>query len=84
MCLNVQSLLPYLCEQELLTWNEFETLKTGTQNEQNQSLLRILLYKGEHAYERFLKCLLNDKEHSGHVHLATLLSSMMYPKSIDV
>ncbi len=73
-CLNVRSLLPYLYEQELLTSDEYETLKMGTRNEQNQSLLHILPSKGEHACKRFLKCLTQAKEHLGHAQLATLLS----------
>ena len=79
VCLNVQSLQSYLYEQNLLTLGEFETLQKGTRTEQNESLLSLLPYKGEHAYERFLKCLSSEKQHSGHAHLATLLNKM-YPK----
>ncbi len=83
-CLNVRSLLSHLYEQRLVTLDEFETVQKGTQKEQNQSLLRILTYKGEHAYELFLKCLLNDTEHLGHAHLATVLRVQYSKDSIDV
>ncbi len=84
-CLNVRSLLSHLYQQRLVTLDEFETLQNkGTRNEQNQLLLSLVPYKGEHAYERFLKCLLNDTEHSGHAHLATVLSAHYSKDSIDV
>lgn len=76
--MNVQSLLPYLQAQELLTTHEYEKLTQAvhskTQSEQNHCLLRILPTKGEHAFERFLTCLAQADEHLGHQQLVTLLT----------
>ncbi len=76
-CMNVQSLLPHLQEQELLTTHEYEKLTqevhTKTPCELNHLLLRILPTKGEYAFERFLKCLTGADEHLGHRQLVKLL-----------
>ncbi len=81
-CMNVQSLLPYLQEQELLTRHEYEKLTqevhTKTQSEQNHYLLRILPTKGEHAFERFFTCLTQADEHLGHEQLVKILSQHIH------
>ncbi len=79
VCMNVQSMLPYLQQEALLTTNEYEKLTQAvkTPSEQNQYLLGILPTKGERACERFVKCLSLANEHSGHAHLVTLLSSVV-------
>ncbi len=80
--MNVQSLLPYLQQEGLLTPNEYEKLSQAfihnqTSREQNQYLLGILPSKGEKACERFIKCLSLAKDHSGHARLVKLLTSIV-------
>ncbi len=83
--LNIDSLLPHLQKERLLTHEEFEALihplKTGL--EKKNILLSILPSKGEHAYDRFLTCLTNSDDHSGHSYLVKLLTSIIPSKSVS-
>ena len=75
--LNANSLLPFLQRERLVTPAECEVLMSDykTKTEKNQYLLSILPSKGEKAFQRFVKCLDEDKDHSGHADLAALFKS---------
>lgn len=83
--LNVDSLLPHLQKERLLTHEEFEALihPLKTSHEKKNILLSILPTKGENAYERFLTCLTNSDDHSGHSYLVKLLTSILPSKSVS-
>ena len=61
-----------------MTTAESEELRnpTKTKTEKNQFLLSILPSKGENTFERFVKCLEEADEHTGHRHLAKLLKEV--------
>ena len=75
--INVGSLLPYLQREGLINTAECQVLTNNykTDTEKNRFLLSILPTKGDDAFERFVRCLNEDKSHLGHVDLATLLKS---------
>ena len=72
----MNSLIPYLQYEDLLTRKELEFLmSTHTTNfDKKQFLLLILPSKGENAYKRFIRCLSQDTEHSGHADLVKMLT----------
>ena len=74
--LNVNSLLPHLQCEQLLTSAEVDFLISTqkTNYDKKQYLLSILPSKGENAYERFVRCLSQDTEHSGHADLVKKLT----------
>ena len=75
--LNVNSLLPHLQCEDLLTSEELDFLVSihKTNFDKKQFLLSILPSKGENAYKRFVRCLSQDTEHSGHADLVKMLTS---------
>ena len=77
-CMDIQTLLPHLRQEQLVTMAESEVLRnpTKTKTEKNQFLLSILPSKGENTFERFVKCLEEAGEHTGHSHLAELLKKV--------
>ena len=77
-CIDLETLLPHLKREQLVTTGESETLTNSnkTTTEKNQYLLSILPSKGESTFERFIKCLEGADEHLGHLPLATLLKSI--------
>ncbi|XP_064390161.1 uncharacterized protein LOC135338050 isoform X3 [Halichondria panicea] len=82
--LNVDSLLPHLQKERLVTHEEFQTLihPSKTSQEKKNFLLSILPSKGENAYEGFLTCLTNADDHSGHSYLVKLLTRLLPSKSV--
>ena len=73
--LNMEMLTTHLIQNELLTKAEYE--KLAGQSSYNQSqyfVLTVLPNKGPSGFERFLKCLEEEKEHLGHQELFQLLS----------
>ncbi len=81
----MDSLLPYLQKERLLTHEEFELLihPTKTSHEKKSFLLSILPSKGENAYERFLTCLTNSDDHTGHSYLVKYMTSILPSKSVS-
>ena len=75
---NVNSLLPHLKHEGLLTSEEFDKLisTNKTNREKKQFLFSILPSKGDNAYERFLCCLSEDMGHRGHTDLVKLLTAV--------
>jgi hypothetical protein len=73
--LNVNTLLPHLWENGLLTPNERDWLDSmrKTPREQARYLLRILPGKGKRGFKRFLECLREEKYHLGHEDLVKCL-----------
>ena len=71
--LDLVQLLPHLHKSKLVTRSEYDTLR-GEQTimgrtERIQELLAILDTKGPHSSLLFLRCLEEEKSHSGHVQL---------------
>ena len=83
--LNVDSLLPYLQREQLVTHQEFVHLihPNRTNYEKKQFLLSILPSKGENAYKRFICCLSEDTEHTGHAYLVELLTRQMPSRTVS-
>ena len=75
--LNVNSLIPYLQCEDLLTSEELEFLVSAhrTNFDKKQFLLSILPSKGENAHKKFIRCLSQDTEHSGHADLVKMLTN---------
>ena len=80
----MNSLLPHLQRENLLTSEECDILISTqkTHFDKKQFLLSILPSKGENAYKRFIKCLSQDKEHSGHADLVKMLTTAQQPPNI--
>lgn len=66
--LNLDTLLPYLHQERMVTRDEYETVTNPayTSKQRRAQLLGILPRKGSHYYENFSKCLV----WSGQVELA--------------
>ena len=76
--MDIPSLLPHLRGQRLITSSEFERLHNEQDSKKrNRMLITIIPTKGKHALERFLQCLKNENEHSGHVDLAEQLEASL-------
>ena len=76
--LNVQlkQLLPILRNKSLVTLYEFEQLSIDgkeTDSNKNERLLRIIIGKGENAFDLFVAALQEETEHLGHASLARRL-----------
>ena len=74
--MDVPSLLPHLLRKRLIRMSECERLGNEQVTEKrNLDLLMIIPKKGENAVDRFLECLKNADEHSGHEHLVKVLEA---------
>lgn len=74
--LKMEMLVPHLVEKNLLTKNEYQELTTYSPWKQGEHfVLKILPTKGEDGCKRFLECLEEEEEHSGHQDLFRLLEN---------
>jgi hypothetical protein len=74
--LNMEMLVPHLIQKNLLTKTEYYELSTYPSWKQSESfVLKILPTKGEEGCKRFLECLEEEDEHSGHQDLFRLLEN---------
>ena len=65
--LKMEDLVPHLVEKKLLTKNEYHELNTCPSWKQSEYyILKILPTKGEDGWKKFLECLKEEEEHSGH------------------
>ena len=73
--LNLEEIFPYLCQHGLLTYSEKEELKSDsiTTHKKIDKLLKWIPTKGSNALARFVECLRNSTDGTGHDELATLL-----------
>ena len=72
---NMEMLTPHLIQNELITRSEYERIAGVSPWEQSQYfVLKVLPSKGQGGFERFLKCLQEEKEHLGHQDLVQLLT----------
>ena len=73
--LNLEQIFPHLCQHGLLTYSEKEKLKNDyfTTHEKIDKLLKWIPTKGSDALARFVKCLRNSTDGTGHDELATSL-----------
>ena len=78
--LNMRILAPYLLQNGLLAPSEYQQLDAlGTPRNQAQHfLINVLPTKGEEGLKKFLKCLKQETEHSGHQYLFRLLGSSRF------
>ena len=69
-------LLPFLRQKRLVTETEFQQLSSDgkeSDSEKNGKLIRIVIGKGEEAFDLFIEALQEEKEHLGHNSLAKRL-----------
>ena len=69
-------LLPFLRQKRLVTEAEFQQLSGDgreSDSEKNGKLIRIIMGKGEDAYDLFVEALQEEQEHLGHSSLASKL-----------
>ena len=82
---NVNDLLPYLLQHQLLNRNEEEHLVQfiHTSIEKAQMLLGYLKRKGADSLQKFLCCLNLAHEHTGHKEVADKLKQLMEANGIN-
>ena len=74
--INMDMLLPHLIEKNLLTKSEYHELRTCSPWKQGEHfVLKVLPTKGEKGFKRFMECLEEEDEHSGHQDLFQLLEN---------
>lgn len=75
--LNMEMLTPHLLQNDLLAPPEYQQLDAlGTSWKQAKYfLLNVLPTKGQDGFKRFMKCLKEEKEHSGHQDIFRRLES---------
>lgn len=72
----MEMLVPHLIQKNLLTKTEYHELSTYPSWKRSEYfVLKILPTKGEEGCKRFLKCLEEEDEHSGHQDLFRLLEN---------
>lgn len=74
--LNINTLLPDLLKNDLLTMREYQEINRDRDIPLRQNehfLLTILPRKGRNAFDVFLKCLKAEKGHLGHQDLVEIL-----------
>ena len=73
--LDLDQVFPHLNQQRLLTYSEQEKLKNErfTTDERIDELLKWIPKKGSDALKRFVKCLQNSADGTGHGELASSL-----------
>ena len=75
--INLDSLVPYLNQQELLTRNENEILM-NIEVPPNNRILKLLHFiegKGDKGFQLFLKAISEEPEHLGHRMLTGIFAS---------
>ena len=75
--LNMEMLAPHLTEKNLLTMSEYQELlgRSSSRKRSEHFVVNVLPTKGKDGFERFLECLKDENEHSGHQYLFQLLKS---------
>jgi hypothetical protein len=74
--LNMEMLVPHLIQKNVLTMSNYHELDTYPSWKQSEYfVLKILPTKGELGFQRFLECLEEENEHSGHQDLFRLLEN---------
>ena len=76
MTVQLTYLLPFLRQKRLVTETEFHQLASDGQEsepERNEMLIRIIMTKGEDAFDLFVEALQEEQEHLGHNSLAKRL-----------
>ena len=83
--LNMEMLTPHLLQNGLLAPSEYQELDAlGTSWKQAKYFLLIVLpTKGEGGFKRFLKCLKEEREHSGHQDLFRHLESSQFYHTVN-
>ena len=79
-CINMDTLIHHLFKEKLVTWNEYLTLvntKTSQRDKNLYFVSEVLPSKGEEAFDRFIACLKEAKDHSSHAELAKQLEDEM-------
>lgn len=74
--IQLTHLLPILRTKRLLTQSEFQQLSNDGKEsdlEKNRKLIRIIIAKGENAFNLFIEALQGEREHLGHESLAKRL-----------
>lgn len=73
--LDLEQIFPHLCQQRLLSYSEQEKLKNDrfTTHERIDDLVKWIPKKGTDALARFIKCLENSADGTGHGELASSL-----------
>ena len=74
--IQLTHLLPILSAKRLVTQSEFQELSNDgkeTDLEKNRKLIRIIIGKGEKAFDLFIEALQEEREHLGHDSLAKKL-----------
>ena len=78
LTIQLTHLLPILRQKRLVTQAEFQHLSSDEKEsdmDKNAKLMRIIISKGEDAFDLFVKALQEEKEHLGHGSLAKRLLS---------
>ena len=74
--INLESLVPYLNQQQLLTDDENDTLLNLYLSNRIRviKLLQFMETKGDEGFQRFLKAIAYEQDHMGHAEIAKLLA----------
>ena len=76
--LNMEMLVPHLIQKGLLTRSEYCELDSSPSWKRSEHyVLKILPTKGEQGLRRFVECLKDESEHSGHQDLFKSLKSKL-------
>ena len=76
LTVQLSYLLPFLRQIRLVTESECQQLSSDgreSESEKNAKLIRIIIGKGENAFDLFVEALLEEQEHLGHNSLAKRL-----------
>ena len=75
LTIQLSHLLPILRKKRLVTEPEFQQLSSDKESdsEKNGKLIRIIIGKGEDAFDLFIEALQEEQEHLGHSSLARKL-----------
>ena len=76
LTVQLSHLLPFLRQKRLVTETEFQQLSSDgreADSEKNGKLIRIIIGKGESAFDLFVEALQEEQEHLGHNSLAKRL-----------
>ena len=75
LTIQLTHLLPILRQKRLVTEPEFQQLSSDKESdsEKNGKLIRIIIGKGENAFDLFIAALQEEQEHLGHSSLARKL-----------
>ena len=76
LTVQLSHLLPFLRQKRLVTDSECQQLSSDgreSESEKNAKLIRIIVGKGENAFDLFVEALQEEQEHLGHNSLAKKL-----------